>query len=88
MTKLFQNFKKYNFNDWKENIIEEFDLKTFLNLHKKIEGIDISPIKHNFVFEGGGCGGILFLSVDISNLPVLSIRKIASSFLTIFCEFK
>ena len=39
MTKLFQNFKKYNFSDWKENIIEEFDLKTFLNLHKKIEGI-------------------------------------------------
>ena len=47
MTKLFQNFKKYNFSDWKENIIEEFDLKTFLNLHKKIEGIDISPIYHN-----------------------------------------
>ena len=47
MTKLFQNFHDYDINDWKENIIEEFDLKTFLNLHKKTEGIDISPIYHN-----------------------------------------
>jgi len=36
MTKLFQNFKKYDINDWKENIIEEFGNETFLNLHKKI----------------------------------------------------
>ena len=47
MTKLFQNFKKYDINDWKENIIEEFGNETFLNLHKKIEEIDISPIYHN-----------------------------------------
>ena len=47
MTKLFQNFNDYDINDWKENIIEEFGNETFLNLHKKIEEIDISPIYHN-----------------------------------------
>ena len=47
MTKLFQNFNDYDINDWKENIIKEFGNETFLNLHKKTEGVNISPIYHN-----------------------------------------
>ena len=47
MTKLFQNFNDYDINDWKENIIEEFGNETFLNLFKKTEGVNISPVYHN-----------------------------------------
>ena len=47
MTKLFQNFNDYDINDWKENIIKEFGNETFLNLHKKTEGVNISPVYHN-----------------------------------------
>jgi len=47
MTKLFQNFNDYDINDWKENIIKEFGNEAFLNLHKKTEGVNISPIYHN-----------------------------------------
>jgi hypothetical protein len=43
MTKLFQNFNDYDINDWKENIIKEFGNEAFLNLHKKTEGVNISP---------------------------------------------
>jgi methylmalonyl-CoA mutase len=47
MTKLFQNFNDYDINDWKENIIKEFGNEAFLSLHKKTEGVNISPIYHN-----------------------------------------
>ena len=55
-----QNFKKYDINDWKENIIEEFGNETFLNLHKKIEEIDkfsLGDVKIKFTVSEGTLTG-------------------------------